>query len=158
MVPKGMIVDLSSISDLEKFINKFTNANWNNILSHFKSDIAQEIIVLLNQKKMIESSFGINLVEQCGFRFPGVIIPILSVITTFLSSYFMLKSNDVNDKETIMQQRIMLIFMPLMMGFISLSLSAGVGVYWIVNSVIQLIQQFFANKCRNDYGGKKISV
>jgi YidC/Oxa1 family membrane protein insertase len=145
--PKNMTLNISLVPDLEKVINKFTINDWRNFLSNIDSTHYGVISKIINQKNIVESSFGINLVDICGFKFPGVVIPILSVVTTFLSSYFISKMALVTDANTKSQQRLMLVFVPLMMGFISLSLSAGVGVYWITNSVVQFIQQFFIYSC-----------
>ena len=41
------------------------------------------------------------------------------------------------------QQKMFLFVMPLLMGFLTLNLSSGVGVYWITSSVMQALQQFF---------------
>lgn len=147
-VPSSMTINLSIIDDVQKVINKFTSADWSNFLSHLNSDTHNQLVNILLQKESIENFFGIDLIDQCGLHFPGVMIPILSVITTFLSSYFMNKMIPVADTSVKTQQKIMLILMPLMMGVLSLTLSSGVGVYWITSSIIQLVQQLFANKYR----------
>lgn len=147
-VPSSMTINLSIIDDVQKVINKFTSTDWSNFLSHLNSDTHNQLVNILLQKESIENFFGIDLIDQCGLHFPGVMIPILSVITTFLSSYFMNKMIPVADTSVKTQQKIMLILMPLMMGGLSLTLSSGVGVYWITSSIIQLVQQLFANKYR----------
>ena len=43
------------------------------------------------------------------------------------------------------QQKVFLFVMPLLMGFLTLNLSSGVGVYWITSSIIQALQQFCVN-------------
>jgi len=148
-VPKGMTIDLRLVSDLEKVINKFTSSDWNKFLSGLANLNSFEISNALIKKHEIESFFGINLVDQCSLKFPSVIIPVLSVITTFLSSYVMAKGT-ANDEASRTQQRLSLIIMPVMMGIISLTLSSGVGLYWITNSVIQFVQQLFAYKYREN--------
>ena len=149
-VPKNMSIDLKNIDDMQKVINKFTSTDWTNFLSHISGDTHKQISVMLNNKHSIENLFGINLIDACGLTFPGVIIPVLAVFTTFLSSYLMNKSlnNPTSSNNSMAQQSITLIFMPLLMGWISLSLSSGVGVYWITSSIIQIFQQLFANNYR----------
>lgn len=147
-VPPNMTIDLRIIEDMQKVINKFTSTDWANLLAGLDLSVRPEIANLLIRKESIENFFGIDLIDQCGLHFPGVMIPILSVITTFLSSYFMNKMMPIEDEGARTQQKIFLIIMPLMMGGFSLALSSGVGVYWITSSIIQLIQQFFANKYR----------
>lgn len=147
-VPSNMTIDLSIVEDMQKVINKFTTSDWSNFLSHTSGDVHNQLVDMLLQKQSVENLFGINLIDPCGLKFPGVMIPILAVVTTFLSSYFMNKMMPAVDEAIKTQQKIMLIIMPLMMGGLSLTLSSGVGVYWITSSVIQLIQQLFANEYR----------
>ncbi len=73
------------------------------------------------------------------------ILPVLSVLSTFVMS-----------KQTAQdatgagagQQKIMQIFMPLFIGYISLNFPSGLVIYWVVSNVFQMIQQFFIY--RND--------
>ncbi len=44
------------------------------------------------------------------------------------------------------QQRMMTIMMPLMLGFFSLSLASGLGLYWIVGNIIAIAQQYIMNR------------
>lgn len=44
------------------------------------------------------------------------------------------------------QQKMMTVMMPVMLGFISWSLSAGLGVYWILGNVIGVVQQVVLNR------------
>jgi YidC/Oxa1 family membrane protein insertase len=40
-----------------------------------------------------------------------------------------------------MQQKMMNVMMPVMLGFISWSLAAGLGVYWVASNILALAQQ-----------------
>ena len=40
------------------------------------------------------------------------------------------------------QQKIMLVFMPLFIGYISLSFPSGLVIYWVVSNLFQMAQQF----------------
>ena len=85
------------------------------------------------------------------------IIPILAAGTTYLSSYMtskMSSSSGQNEKAAQMQSSMMKIF-PLMTGFIAFSFPAGLGLYWIVSNMVQVLQQFFLNKY---YAPKKKEV
>lgn len=44
------------------------------------------------------------------------------------------------------QQKIMTIFMPLFIGYISLNFPSGLVIYWIVSNVFQFVQQHFIYK------------
>uniref|UniRef100_UPI00402A7A08 YidC/Oxa1 family membrane protein insertase n=1 Tax=Veillonella magna TaxID=464322 RepID=UPI00402A7A08 len=73
---------------------------------------------------------------------PLYILPVLSA----LSTYVMSKQTSTSDVGG--QQKIMLIFMPLFIGYISLNFPSGLVIYWVVSNIFQLIQQFFI--FRND--------
>lgn len=73
------------------------------------------------------------------------ILPVLSALSTFVMS-----------KQTAQdatgagagQQKIMQIFMPLFIGYISLNFPSGLVIYWVISNIFQMIQQFFIY--RND--------
>ena len=73
------------------------------------------------------------------------ILPVLSALSTFVMS-----------KQTAQdatgagagQQKIMQIFIPLFIGYISLNFPSGLVIYWVVSNIFQMIQQFFIY--RND--------
>lgn len=110
-------------------------------------------------KDAIEYFMGLNLTETVGFALtPKLIIPILSGLTTFLSSWLMTKRNVPTDPAMKSQQRIMNITMPLMMAWITTSLPGGIGIYWIVSNLFQLCQQFFLNKHFEKIGAAEIIV
>ncbi len=78
-----------------------------------------------------------------------LIIPILAAGTTYLSSKLMTKMNSSSsnkDDKTAQMTNNMMTFMPIMTGFISFTLPAGVGLYWIISNVFQMAQQFILNK------------
>ena len=110
-------------------------------------------------KNSIEYFLGLNLTETVGFSLtPKLIIPILSGVTTFLSSWLMTKKNKTTNPAMKSQQRIMNITMPLMMAWITMSLPGGIGVYWIVSNIFQLCQQFFLNRHFEKIGAAEIIV
>lgn len=117
-------------------------------------------------KQAIETFMGVSLTETVGFALNiKLIIPILSGATTWLSSWLMTRRNKNQslDPQVASQQKIMNIVMPLMMMWITTSIPAGVGVYWVVSNVFQIVQQFilgkhFDNKLKREElenGGKK---
>jgi YidC/Oxa1 family membrane protein insertase len=77
-----------------------------------------------------------------------LLIPLLSVITTFISVKFSMtqtpQTND--DKMQGSMQKSMMFISPIMTGFISFSVPAGLGLYWIIGNIFQIIQQLFMNK------------
>jgi YidC/Oxa1 family membrane protein insertase len=67
---------------------------------------------------------------------PYHILPILLIVTMFLVQ----KVTPTAGMDP-MQQKMMNIMMPVFLGFISWSLAAGLGVYWVASNVIALAQQ-----------------
>jgi YidC/Oxa1 family membrane protein insertase len=43
-------------------------------------------------------------------------------------------------------QKNMLLLSPIMTGFISFQVPAGMGLYWIISNIYQIFQQMFMNK------------
>ncbi len=149
IVPRNMDIDLRLVADLEKVLNKFNRADWTaffNSISNIEPGLRSTIETLFNQKQSIEFFAGIPLTYESGLAFPGILIPILSAVTTFLSSWILSKQQKASDQNAAMTQKVMLIVMPIMMGWMTISMPAGVGLYWITSNLFHLIQQIVLNK------------
>lgn len=70
------------------------------------------------------------------------ILPILSGLTTYLSSYLMQKGSGSGDNSPI-PMGTMNIVMGVMLGFMSLKFPALLVFYWIIGNVIQMVQTYF---------------
>jgi len=82
-----------------------------------------------------------------------LLIPILAAVTSYLSvKYSMnkaaqtkaLKTSDSNMQDSM--QKNMALISPLMSGIIAFTVPAGLGFYWIIGNVYQIIQQLFMNR------------
>ncbi|MCL2461475.1 MAG: YidC/Oxa1 family membrane protein insertase [Defluviitaleaceae bacterium] len=168
-VPNNMKpFDLSVTSNMVRALNKLSTADWTNVfggvpLNHLAATdwstvtgglsgitdpaTMQGIATVFVQKQNIETFMGLNLLDPSGWKFPGVLIPILTALITLLTSYLSMKmtKNSGNPSQG-MSQKVMLFAMPLVMGFFTVNYAAGVGVYWITSSAFQAVQQFFLNK------------
>src|SRR5271169_3256645 len=69
------------------------------------------------------------------------ILPVMIVLSTLF-----VQSMTPNAGMDPAQQRMMTIMMPLMLGFFSLSLASGLGLYWIVGNIIAIGQQYIMNR------------
>lgn len=65
------------------------------------------------------------------------IFPLLAAATTYLQSRMTITDS---------QQKTMLIAMPLMIGFFSVSLPSGLVLYWITSNIFSIAQQAYINK------------
>lgn len=73
---------------------------------------------------------------------PTYILPVLSALTTFIQSKQTMP--DTGNP----QNKMMLYFMPLFIGYISLSFPAGLVLYWVVMNIMQIGQQFMMEKAK----------
>lgn len=91
--------------------------------------------------------FGINLAVAPTLTSIAVIIPILTVLSQWLSMKVGTNNNNNADSDNPAAQsmKTMTTIMPLMTGFLALSLPSGLGLYWIITAVTQTIQQVVLN-------------
>ena len=78
--------------------------------------------------------------QSIGQPDPYYILPILSALTTYIQSR---QSMPPSDNPT---GKVMLYFMPLFIGYISLKFPAGLVLYWVVMNLMQIGQQFFMDR------------
>ncbi|WP_144353048.1 YidC/Oxa1 family membrane protein insertase [Sporomusa termitida] len=67
---------------------------------------------------------------------PTFILPVLSALTTYIQQ-------KQTTTEMTQQNKMMLIFMPIFIGYISLTFPAGLVLYWVVSNMFQIGQQWF---------------
>lgn len=63
------------------------------------------------------------------------ILPLLSALSTFVISW------QTTPKDAPGNQKTMLVFMPLMIGYMSINFPSGLVIYWVVSNLYQLVQQ-----------------
>lgn len=67
------------------------------------------------------------------------ILPVLSALTTYIQT-----RQTMTDTKS-MQNQMMLYFMPIFIGYISISFPAGLVLYWVVMNIMQIAQQAYMN-------------
>lgn len=117
------------------------------------------------------NSFGLDLSTMPEWKFWAVgtftwafigkfMIPLVSAATGFIASWISMKTNKLNNqpsnektaRQTDMMQKQMLIMMPLMSLWIGYIMPAGLGIYWIANNVLMMIQELICGRIlRQDY-------
>ena len=152
------VIVLAEPTHLARVLDRFTAAHWEVLfyggavpgtqltvpgLNPAYLDGVQSIYSRLNQ---IEVFLGLPLKEDSGWFPPGIIIPILAVITTTATSWFSQQINKSKDPNQKTMQTVMMVVMPLFMGFITVSFPAAVGLYWITSNLYRLVQQIIMNK------------
>ncbi len=87
--------------------------------------------------------FGLDLSATPSLKFISWLwlIPILSAITSYISSIITRKLSGNANSAANEQMKTMNIIMPLMSGYFCFIMPSGVGLYWIASNVVQVIQQ-----------------
>ena len=113
----------------------------------------------LSNAEMVANEVGVKLLN-IDFNFFGLdlslkptfstfdvlwLIPILSALTAYLSNMIMQKLSG-NTQQQNQQMASMNIIMPLMSGYFCFIMPAGVGIYWIMSNVVQMLQQVIIHK------------
>jgi YidC/Oxa1 family membrane protein insertase len=153
-LPKGVAFDFFKAADVSKAVNVFTPADWAGVQAAFPAEGWAGIAALLEKKDATETFLTLNMVSPAGLKWPGIVIPILVAATTLLSSFIMMKTSNNQDSQQKTQTYMMMIVMPVMMFMFTINMSSGVGIYWIVSSVYQTVQQYLLNK----YYSKRITL
>lgn len=75
---------------------------------------------------------------------PSYALPILSAATTLMQQWMM------STGEVTPQMRMMMVIMPIFIGWISLQFPAGLVLYWVTMNVVQIVQQGWTNRQDDD--------
>lgn len=118
----------------------------NGVLDKQVADLSEGIRNLLQPLNF--NFFGLDLSAKPSFALNALIlIPILSGLTAFLSSFIMQKmqgrANQDNAQAAQMQNsmRTMMYIMPLMSVYFAFQFPVAIGIYWIFNNVFSVVQE-----------------
>lgn len=94
------------------------------------------------------SFLGLNLADTPSISHPSIIwiIPILSGLTAFLSSYIMQKMQGTQNSAAAGQMKMLNFMMPLMSLYFAFILPGAIGIYWIFNNVFTCVQEIILTK------------
>ncbi len=156
LIDSGLTTSTYETEDaLLKFLNAFSAEQWDTLQNAFTSygnGIADTIAQQSEKILHVNNFFGINLATAPGFKLSlALIIPLLAGLTQWLSVKLMQSKNPVNnnddDNNTAAQSmKMMNTMMPIISAIFCISMPSGLGLYWIMGSVVQCIQQVFINK------------
>jgi YidC/Oxa1 family membrane protein insertase len=73
------------------------------------------------------------------------ILPVLSALTTYIQQ-------KQTTTEVTQQTKMMMVFMPLFIGYISITFPAGLVLYWVVSNVVQILQQWWMYRQQQPQG------
>ncbi|GHV24524.1 hypothetical protein FACS189465_1830 [Clostridia bacterium] len=97
---------------------------------------------------------GLNLLDipkQSSFASMLWIIPALSILCSMLSLYFMQKTNVQQQPQQKGLMRVIMFLPNLIFGYMTFTLPAAVGIYWIINSIINTAQVLLLTKIYNKF-------
>lgn len=116
------------IYDLEKYIPQLANYSESEVQAMYQF-------------------MGMDLASTPGLSFPGILIPILAALFSFLSSKLMMVNQPkMEDSPMGNSMKMMNYTMPIMSLVICFTLPTFLGLYWVVQSLVMIIQQWAINK------------
>ena len=141
-------------SDIVNVLNNIKPDQWDTLQKAFGSSKECTEIISVNSAKLVDIhkvAAGLNFKDSPLDKIvPGIIVPILALLTQLYSIHQMNKKQKTqqNGQDNPMMQSMMTMnkIMPFFSFMICISLPIGIGIYWILGSVIQIIQTFFFDK------------
>ncbi|MCL2854090.1 MAG: YidC/Oxa1 family membrane protein insertase [Defluviitaleaceae bacterium] len=132
-------------------------------VANIPADRLEIIRYYYDAKMSVQSFLGLDMITPSGWAFPGIIIPVLAVLTMAYSSFQLSKINPATDDQGKMMQRISMFVLPLMFGWFTVGAASAVGIYWVAGNIFMIVQnfvifKFFAHKLNpvmDDKGKKK---
>ena len=150
ILSKNMTVDVSIFDQLFGLVQTMSATDWNSVISA-AGNAGSALAEIVAQKHAIEYFFGLNLVSYAGLSFPGIIIPIIAGLTTYLSTWYMQKRQkamnpDAMDDAAAGMTKSMNIVMPIMMGVITINVPIALGIYWTLSNLFSVLQTWATYK------------
>ena len=141
----------ANVNQIIDTLAKFSPDNWDKLTQNF-SGSADVITSNVDQIHKLNGFFGINL-SQSPLTLMGIalIIPVLAALAQWFSTKLMTanQSTSTDDNPMGSSMKMMNMTMPIISGVLCLTMSTGVGLYWIMTSVVQIVQQYAINKYFN---------
>ena len=147
---KGVRVTIGDLTNIDKVIDvlaKFGTEKWG-LLAQQLSGMGSTVTDSALSIQKVNNFLGLNIINPPGWRFPGVLIPILAMALQFVQTKQLNVKNTSSNKDNPAASAMssMSVVMPIMSGVFCITLPTGVGLYWIATSVYAIIQQYFVNK------------
>lgn len=145
--------DPLSENHLIDLFSKFTTDQWNLLFEKMPqlSTLLSDSLAHINR---INYMLGINLADNPNLASIGILIPVLNVAAQFLVSKLSMDKSAGGNDQAAQTNKTMMYTMPFVTGFFTISMPAGLGLYWLVGTLFQLVQQIVINKYLDE---KKLS-
>ncbi len=148
----GMAIEKTDFTNLDKIVDllyKLTPTSWAQLAEMFPNI---STVITQNAEKIehMNSFFGINLATAPFTGFSNITvawaIPVLAGLTQWLSTKLMSSAQQTDpDAPGAQMMNSMMVTMPLISVFFCFSLPAAIGIYWVVQGVLQIVQQMIVN-------------
>ena len=142
---KNLIID---------FLYKLNPNQWQSLLNDF-SDNINIITTNLDKINHANTFLGLNLAtapSAYGLTLnPYLLIPVLAFLSQYIATKFMQANttpvnSDSSQDQMNQTMKTMNIMMPLMSAYFCFNFATGIGLYWIVSSILMTIQQIMIQK------------
>lgn len=140
--------DTGNINYYIDVLSQFNSAGWDVLIKNHP-DLTSVITKTAEQARKINYFLGMNIADTPKIKSFSVIIPVLSIITQYISTKLSMagtQQQTVNSDNPMGQSmQTMNTIMPFMTGFMCLMFPIGVGIYWIAGNVFRIFQQLCIN-------------
>lgn len=138
-------------------MNAFTSGEWTRLKELFPT-LTDTINANSGSLNNMNNFFGINMsISPNQIWGLAILIPILAGVSQLISAWLAQNMSAMgDDKASQITQRMMIFAMPVVSAFISVSVPAGLGLYWIATAVIQTIMQLIINAALDKKGSEVI--
>ena len=140
--------DAGNVNYYIDVLSQFNSAGWDVLIKNHP-DLTDVITKTANQARDINYFLGLNIADTPKIKSFSVIIPVLSIITQYISTKLSMagtQQQTVNSDNPMGQSmQTMNTIMPFMTGFMCLMFPIGVGIYWIAGNVFRIFQQLCIN-------------
>lgn len=145
-IARNANLEYTSVNKVIDALAKFGTNEWSDLSNNIPA-LKGTIDASYPQIQQVNNFLGLNITNNPGWKFPGILVPILAMVLQFVQGKQLQVKNQSNqDNPGAAAMNSMNVVMPIMSGFFCVTLPTGVGIYWIASSVFAIIQQFFVNK------------
>ena len=140
--------DAGNINYYIDVLSQFNSAGWDVLIKNHP-DLTSVITKTADQARNINYFLGLNIADTPKIKSISVIIPVLSIITQYISTKLSMAGTQQQTANTDnpmgQSMQTMNTIMPFMTGFMCLMFPIGVGIYWIAGNVFRIFQQLCIN-------------
>ncbi|MBQ3029382.1 MAG: YidC/Oxa1 family membrane protein insertase [Lachnospiraceae bacterium] len=151
-VTKFVGYDIGALTEVNVIdvLSKCNEETWVTLAAAFPADVAAQLATYSEPILRVHKFLGgLNILNNPSWKSISVLIPIVSTALQFLQSKIAMggnKNKSAKDDPAMASMKTMNVFLPIMSGFICLMMPIGAGLYWIINSVVQIVQQICINR------------